>query len=81
MKSKILNKNDKLLVTQEFLEHLVKVGNNSKMSNCIWKLGDIAKVDKLSDYSTVRVYRGIWSIWIDNNLAEQMRTEFLEKTS
>jgi hypothetical protein len=76
MKSDILKQGDKLLITQEFLDNLSKRGVCHKM---IWRLGETCKVSELSEFSTVKVYRGIWDVWIDNTLAENMHIDYLAK--
>ena len=75
MKSQILKRNDELLITDELINHFKAVGNPVIS---IWNIGGIARVDKLSEYSTVRIRRGHWSIWINNDIAESMRTAYLE---
>lgn len=69
MKSQILKKGDRVLITLEFLDNIVKRG---MAFSSVWKLDDVAKVCETTGYAQVRIYRGIWSIWIDNDLAESM---------
>lgn len=69
MKSQILKNGDRVLITQDFIDNIVKRG---MAFSSVWKLDDTAKVCETTDYSQVRIYRGIWSIWIDNDLAESM---------
>jgi hypothetical protein len=79
MKTNKLNKGDTLLITQDFLNDNFKRGNAGVSS--VWVLGETCKVCDLSDYSTVRVHRGLWSIWIDNNLAESMRDAYINRNA
>lgn len=74
MKSQILNKGDKVLITQEFIDNLSKMNCFNKT---IWRVGESATVYELSDYSTVRIYRGIWDVWVTNPIAENMREAYL----
>ena len=78
MKSEVLNIGDKVLINHDFIDQLIRMGNSDKTINRIWELGKTATIIKLSDYSTVKVVRGIWSTWIDNNIAEQMRADYLK---
>jgi len=72
MKSTILKQNDKLLINQDFIENLTQRGICHRL---IWRLGETCKVSELSEWSTVKVYKGLWSVWIDNSLAESMYYE------
>ena len=76
MKSEMLKEGDKVLVTQDFLEAQAKL---NCINRTIWRLGDVATVDKLSEFSTVKIRRGIWSLWITNPLAENMHLDYLAK--
>ena len=76
MKSEILKQGDKLLITQEFLDNLSKRGVCHKL---VWRLGETCKVVELSEFSTVKIIKGIWTTWIDNNLAEEMHIDYLAK--
>lgn len=80
MKSEILKRGDKVLITHDLIDHLIRVGNPGVVVNRIWEVGKTATIEKLSDYSTVRIVRGVWSVWIDNNIAESMRIDYLKQT-
>lgn len=74
MKSAVLKIGDKVSITQEFIDENERIGN--KLTS-IWKIGDTAKIVDMTDFSTVRVCRGIWSVWVTNSIAENMRDEYL----
>jgi len=76
VKSEILNKGDKIIITQEFIDNNIKIGNTL---TSIWKLGSIATVCEIDEYSRIRLYRGMWSVWTTNPIAENMRSAYLNR--
>lgn len=75
MKSKTLNPGDKVLITQDFIDRMIKV--NPQYNKTIWQLGTVATIDRITEFSTVRIYKGIWSIFVTNDLAEEMNVDYL----
>lgn len=69
MKSEILKVGDKVIITQDFLDEFIRIG---KPLTSIWRVGDTAKIVELSDYGTVKLCRGIWSVWAVNHIVEDM---------
>lgn len=75
MKSEILKLGDKVLITQDFIDRMSRV--NPQYNKTIWKLGTVATIDRITEFSTVRIYKGIWSIFVTNDLAESMNVDYL----
>lgn len=77
MKSQILKQGDKVLITQDFIDQMSKL--NPMYNKTIWRLGEVATIDDVSEFSTVRIYRGLWNTWVTNPLAEEMHVDYLAK--
>lgn len=78
MKSEKLKIGDKLLITQEFIEDNREY--NPKTWH-IWQLGKIVNVVDISEFSTIKISigRDVYSTWITNPIAENMRKAYEEK--
>lgn len=77
MKSENLKIGDKLLITEAFMTEMKR---QNPLTAHVWMMFKSATVDELSVFSTVNVSAYPFSVWIDNNLAENMRKAYLDET-
>jgi hypothetical protein len=75
MKSQTLKVNDKLLITQEFIDENKQA---NPMTSFIFKLGKQIKVMRVTDYGIIVGY-DVFSAATTTPVAENMRQEYLNK--